>query len=237
MLSQARAVREGMIIGCWVGGTTLVRFTVGEFFHLSNGEVPTDRSLTDSTSPSASPALLLTSDTELIVAPKTRQAVVPSTKSHDLTSTPSAPSSSRLSSPIWDALRRKLVRLLPLEGFASSSAEHSATEHLEALVSPALYRSLKAIFPSLRVNLIHHARPIARGGGSSGEATAALEANGSGKEKESGKDEKRKEVEVRVKESRAVPAGHVWIGDAARAELGLSLAGEGASEGGFDLLR
>jgi peroxin-1 len=30
LLSQARAVKEGMSIGCWVGGTTLVRFTVGE---------------------------------------------------------------------------------------------------------------------------------------------------------------------------------------------------------------
>lgn len=31
LLNQARAVREGMVIGCWVGGTTLVRFVVGAF--------------------------------------------------------------------------------------------------------------------------------------------------------------------------------------------------------------
>ena len=29
LLSQVRAVREGMVVGCWVNGTTLVRFSVG----------------------------------------------------------------------------------------------------------------------------------------------------------------------------------------------------------------
>ncbi|ORY80196.1 P-loop containing nucleoside triphosphate hydrolase protein [Leucosporidium creatinivorum] len=206
LLSQARAVKEGMSIGCWVGGTTLVRFTV------------------DSTSPSASPALLLTSATELIVAPKTRRsAAVPSTKTHDLSSTPSAPSTSNITSPEWSSLKRRLVRLLPLEGIVSSSAEPNSAESADtdALVSPSLHRDLKRVFPSLRINLVHHARPVARGSSSSGEAGGASGEDGA-------KDERRKEAEVRIKESSAVPAGHVWIGEAARAELTIAVAGQGA---------
>jgi len=30
LLNQVRAVKEGTIVGCWVGGTTLVRFMVGK---------------------------------------------------------------------------------------------------------------------------------------------------------------------------------------------------------------
>lgn len=132
------------------------------------------------------------------------------------------------------------MRLLPLEGIASSSAEPSSADnadHLEALVSPALYRSLKRIFPSLRLNLAHHARPVARGSSTSGEGGGASGAAGTGKEEDGKKEERRTEVEVRIKESSAVPAGHVWVGEAARAELSLAVAGQGASEGGFELLR
>lgn len=197
---------------------------------------------TESTTPAASPALLLTSATELIVAPKSRHAPPPAVnKTHDLTST--APSTAPVTSPEWDALKRKLVRLLPLASVHAELASSSCSvEHLEALVCPALYRALKGVLPSLRVNLLHHARPVARGsasaaGGEAGPSTATTGASAGGKEEEASKEEKRKEVEVRLRESSAVPVGHVWVGEAARVELGLAVAGEGTSEGGFELLR
>lgn len=107
-----------MVVGCWVGGTTLVRFTVGKFqIQISRAsKFYTDSPiLVDATVPAASPALLLTSATELIVAPKTRHNYAPTTtKSHDLSS-PQASTSAIPKSPIWDAHRRKLIRLLPID--------------------------------------------------------------------------------------------------------------------------
>ncbi|GAA5945061.1 hypothetical protein JCM3775_004275 [Rhodotorula graminis] len=104
LLNQVRACAEGMTVGCWVG-STLVRFAV------------------DSTLPSASPAVLLTTSTELVVAPKARHAPPSSssTKTHDLSSTTSttsaaaaghlAPTSAAQAE--WERARRTLLRLLP----------------------------------------------------------------------------------------------------------------------------
>lgn len=242
LLSQVRAVKEGMVVGCWVGGSTLVRFTIGTCERSTRDPSWLTLHPTDATTPAASPAVLLTYSTELLVAPKSRFAPPPSApKTHDLSANGAQPSSSKPLSPEWDRLRRKLVRLLPLEGLQSTSGERNDDDTTpptspEAFVSPALYRSLTAAAPTLRVNLIYHARPVAKGSGSaSGEPAtpSSPQTNGNGKEEEASKDTKRKEVEVLVKEARGVPNGHVWVSETVRKELALASGAEGT----FELLR
>lgn len=212
LLSQVRAVCEGMVVGCWVNGTTLVRFSVGSFSSLPAFSSHTNPRTPDATTPPASPALLLTSNTELIVAPKTRHAPIPSTKSHDLSS-PSAPAPTN---PAWDLLRRKLVRLLPRELDVGAKEEEGEDS---VWVSPGLYRSMTAVLPSLRCTVVHHLRPVNKG----------LVEGKEKEEKEAGKEEGRR-VEVRVREARGVASGQVWVGDKVRKELGLVEGGEGGCE-------
>ncbi|KAI5478553.1 peroxin-1 [Pseudohyphozyma bogoriensis] len=203
LLNQVRAVREGTVVGCWVGGTTLVRFMV------------------DSTSPAASPALLLTADTELIVAPKTRHALPPPApaKAHDLTSTSTAPTPAQ--NQEWESISRKLVRLLPKDVEGLGIKEDEDGTFPVAYVSPGAFAAFKSALPALTCLLGHHPRPVQKGEG--GE-----------REKEKEKDakavkEELKKVEVKVREGRSVPTGHVWIGQKARKELGV--------EGSYELLK
>ncbi|KDE09691.1 hypothetical protein MVLG_00095 [Microbotryum lychnidis-dioicae p1A1 Lamole] len=208
LLNQVRAVKEGMMVGCWVGGTTLVRFTV------------------DATTPPASPAVLLTSVTELLVAPRNRyakpQPLPP--KVHDLSSDTAAVPSSV--SPEWDRVRKRLVRLLPLEAMPSSSssviaepqscvlrsASNDESLIYDAFIAPTLYHVLSRIFPSLRVAVSHHPRPPTKG-------PDAPSTNPD----EAGKDSHRKQVDVRIKLGREIQNGHIWLSEAARQDLGIGL--------------
>ncbi|CEQ38689.1 SPOSA6832_00142, partial [Sporobolomyces salmonicolor] len=221
LLNQVRSVKDGMVVGCWVGGTTLVRFVV------------------DSTDPPASPALLLTSSTELIVAPKSRHAPPPvASKTHDL-SHPSSSPPPAVHTAEWDSLRRKLLRLLPLELEASVVAgsldDAPDVPHRgdEIYLSPSLYRSVRRIFPASKLNLAHHPRPksSATNDGPAPPPTTDEAASGSGAGK--GKEERRGSmgVEVRLRDSAKVPAGHAWIGERVRRELGIK-----GDRGGFELL-
>ncbi|SCZ90288.1 BZ3500_MvSof-1268-A1-R1_Chr1-3g01895 [Microbotryum saponariae] len=208
LLNQVRAVKEGMMVGCWVGGTTLVRFTV------------------DATTPPASPAVLLTSATELLVAPRTRSAKpqpLPP-KVHDLSSDTAAVPSSV--SPEWDRVRKRLVRLLPLEVMPSSSSSDIAEPQssvlrsgsneefsiYDAFIAPTLYHALARIFPSLRVAISHHPRPPTKG-------PDAPSTNPD----EAGKDSHRKQVDVRIKLGREIQNGQIWLSEAARQDLGIGL--------------
>ncbi|GAA5897416.1 hypothetical protein JCM6882_001881 [Rhodosporidiobolus microsporus] len=232
LLNQVRAVKEAMVIGCWVNGTTLVRFVV------------------DSVSPSASPALLLTSSTELIVAPKPRHPAPSSSsqKPHDL----SAPATSHpaSSSSDWDKTRRPLLRLLPLdlepEELTSAPANEKPGE--DALfVAPGLAKAVRRSFPLARITLSHFPRPTSAAKSSSSGAPGAGAEQVSSPTAEEGPSPApgatgaqeaaqvaRPLVEVRVYESARVPPGHAWVGEKVRREVGLKV-GEG--EEAYELLR
>ncbi|GAA5844698.1 hypothetical protein JCM11251_007352 [Rhodosporidiobolus azoricus] len=231
LLNQVRAVKDGMVIGCWVRGTTLVRFVV------------------DSVSPDASPALLLTSSTELIVAPKSRHAVTSSSshKPHDL----SAPSTSSTSHPAtthsdWDRIRRPLLRLLPpdLAPEELNSAPANERPGDDALfVSPSLARAVRRSFPLGRITLSHFPRPtsgknsskpVGEGEQPVGSPAAEEGPSAATASAQEGQVAARPLAEVRVYESRRVQPGHAWVGEKLRREIGLKLS-EG--EGAYELLR
>ncbi|BGP12537.1 hypothetical protein JCM10213_007619 [Rhodosporidiobolus nylandii] len=215
LLNQVRAVKEGMTIGCWVSGTTLVRFVV------------------DSNTPSTSSPLLLTSSTELIVAPKTRHTSTPaSSTKHDL-STPSAPSLPAGSNIEWDYTRRKLLRLLPLqlEPAELSFAHVNERPGNDALfVSPSLSRAVRRAFPLGRITVAHYPRPLPAAAKSGSNAGAGAEQQPQ-EDQGMGKEEARS-TEGRVYASEQVQEGHVWAGKKVRRELGLE---EG--ERAYELLR
>ncbi|KAL7340906.1 P-loop containing nucleoside triphosphate hydrolase protein [Rhodotorula toruloides] len=212
LLNQVRAVKERMMVGCWVGNS-LIRFVV------------------DSTSPVASPAVLLTSSTELIVAPKSRHAPPPaSSKTHDLSAThskSSAPTSAAAAE--WEQARRRLLRLLPLSlappEAAPSTDSSSQDEHASVYVYPSLARVAKKAFPSGsgRFTVAYHARPTGRGSATI-DAPPSSDSAGPGNEHVL--------AEVRVVESAKVPAGHVWMSEALRREIGIR-----KGDGAFELVR
>ncbi|GAA6006638.1 hypothetical protein JCM10207_005001 [Rhodosporidiobolus poonsookiae] len=224
LLNQVRAVKEGMVVGCWVGGTTLVRFMV------------------DSISPEATPALLLTSSTELIVAPKSRHPAPSSSSSkpHDLSTSPST--TSPPASSDWDQTRRRLLRLLPLSlapGELASAPTNARPGDDALFVHPSLARAVRRAFPSGRITVSHYARPTGKsapGAGADGAAPAAAEESGSPNPQNGASEAQSKAVvtamaEVRVYESASVPREHVWVGEKVRREIGLKEDGE------FELLR
>ncbi|GAA5856306.1 hypothetical protein JCM8547_000862 [Rhodosporidiobolus lusitaniae] len=225
LLNQVRAVKDGMVVGCWVGGTNLVRFVV------------------DSVSPPASPTLLLTSSTELIVAPKTRHAPAPaSSKLHDL-ATPSSTSTSTPASSHseWAQTARQLLRLLPLELAPSeltTAPENERPGEDALLVSPDLARRVRRAFPLGKITLSWFARPASaeaggKKGGQDGAAPAGAEEGTAGGSAAAGEGAARPVMaDVRVYESAAVASGHAWIGEEVRREIGFK-----GSEGEFELLR
>ncbi|TNY17359.1 P-loop containing nucleoside triphosphate hydrolase protein [Rhodotorula diobovata] len=171
LLNQVRACTQGMTVGCWVG-STLVRFAV------------------DSTVPAASPAVLLTTSTELVVAPKSRHPAPSASKTHDLSgpSTAQAAPPSSAAQAEWEQVRRTLLRLLPASHPApspssspSDTAPSSSTvaSHAPAqlLVHPSLARKVRRAFPGLggRISAAHYPRPGPAGpaGRADGGAAAA----------------------------------------------------------------
>lgn len=275
LLNQVRAVTPGSIVGCWVGGTTLIKFIVGtfRFFSLLNFVLDcilsTEKTPSlDATVPTATPALLLTSDTELVVAPKTRFALPPSTttKSHDLT-TPSTSTSTK-SQEEWESLTRRLVRLLPPDlsteiGITPEQDDVGEGVLGNVWVGSSLFRnfnsSLGAGGEALKCALMHVSRPSslnkpdgtgALGGGVTSNLPKESPQIGSGSDRfdqqlpmggvgrsggKSKEDLAIGKIEVRVKEGRNIPRGHVWVGEKVRKELGLADYSSGG--GGFELLK
>ncbi|GAA5997379.1 AAA family ATPase peroxin 1 [Rhodotorula paludigena] len=240
LLNQVRAVKEGMTVGCWVGAS-LIRFVV------------------DSTTPSASTAVLLTSTTELIVAPKSRHlpsSAPSSSKTHDLSgpsSSASAPASSAATAE-WGLLRRKLLRLPPTSHpspLSDPSAAAPSPPPDALVVHPALARALVRAFPAGKITVSHFARPKERtgadeaaGGGTQAAGPGAGDVQphafapppsaptpaGAGPP-----DKALEAVEVAVVASERVPPGHAWVGERVRDELfGLSSAAGGAGKKGTE---
>ncbi|GAA5838500.1 hypothetical protein JCM9279_003263 [Rhodotorula babjevae] len=174
LLNQVRACTEGMTVGCWVG-STLVRFAV------------------DSTTPAA-PAVLLSTSTELVVAPKARHPPLSATKTHDLSSTSTAAQPTSAAQAECESVRRTLVRLLPAaypcpRPSSSSSAPTDAERQqqqpqleLELVVHPSLARKVRRAFPGLggRASVVHWARPGSGSGSGSGAGAGAGGAAGPG---------------------------------------------------------
>ncbi|KAK4055252.1 Peroxisome biosynthesis protein pex1 [Microbotryomycetes sp. JL201] len=220
LLSQVRAAKEGMTIGCWVGGKTLVRFAV------------------ESISPAPTSAVLLAADTELIIAPRSRQnaSSVTADKPHDL-SAPSKgsnlPQGGMFGSSEWEQLQKRLVRLLPLNAACATSEDASDPLQYDLLVSQTTHSAVKRVAPALRLALHVQTRP-----GNLASRPTQADSNQSSNSVSQGdnsrKDLKGKEIDVRVKEHTSIPDGHVWLGERARKEFGL-LKGDG--DGRFELLR
>lgn len=184
--------------------------------------------------------MLLSSDTELIIAPKTRQpdaSTANANKTHDLSTIDpenrTAPNGV-FSTPAWEAVQKRLLRLLPLE--ALTRAEHRLTQENDddnsLLVSSEDFNAIHRASPALRLNVHHQPRPNVKSaaGPESGAGTSSGPKDG--KEDENLVPS---ETEVRIKESHAVPVGHAWTGRKIRQDLGL--AHEGTSDGRFDMLR
>jgi len=114
--------------------------------------------------------------------------------------------------------------LLPKE-VAGLEIKEDSSEGISpvAYVSPGAFAAFKSALPALTCLLGHHTRPVQKGEGAEKE-----------KEKEKEKDTKSvkedsKKIEVKIREGRSVPTGHVWIGKKARKDLGL--------EGSYELLK
>lgn len=247
LLSQVRAVREGMVIGCWIGGTTLVRFTVGSYPTLLRALL-TPRP--DATVPTASPALLLTSATELLVAPKTRNALVPSspTKAHDISSSAASSKADLMvargaEGSEWETVKRRLVRLLPgaYELPPTSSAAAFRVDADAVYLPMSLYKQLTRAFPQQRVTVTHFPRPVTRpisgpAPGSERESThdVAPAGGAAGAAKDKADERERKPaVEVKILLAKSIASGNIWAGEGIRKQLGLV----GIGEGGFELIK
>ncbi|GAA6011810.1 hypothetical protein JCM11491_000758 [Sporobolomyces phaffii] len=241
LLNQVRAIKVGMTVACWINHSTVVKFLV------------------DSTEPEFPPStatlpLLLTSATELIVAPKSRH-VPPSpashaSKAHDL-STKSAPRPSYQLSPSatceWNALRKKLLRLAPLSYLAGIHlSEPTSTTVDEVYLSRQTFKTVQAIFgPGQKLTLSVQPRPkfgnhASAPGAVTDDTHEAAVATQSGP-KDGTATTQGETVEVRARESARLGAGQVWIGSKLREDLRLMGAGSAghllASDGAFELLR
>lgn len=220
---------------------------------------------TDSTEPEVPPnsslPLLLTSATELIVAPKSRHtpsAAATGSKPHDLSSSTAA---TTVHHPEWPVVRKKLLRLLPLEVLPTSQFEATDSgkgRDDEVYLNRQLCRKLQEMFGrGSKLGLMVQPRP-SRSGAVSGGATTSNEdgggvstkANGhdhaSSKKESASTDEKQQNqsisayVEVRLREGETVGDGQVWIGESLRNRLGLvplESAGHHDEDGRFELLR
>lgn len=168
------------------------------------------------------------------MAPKSRHVPTPAAdKSHDLTADMQDSTLAYDTSPEWSEARRKLLRLLPLE-LMKMNASLSASEEQEAFVSRASFDLIKKAVPSMKLNILHYPRPTSRPS-ANGESSAAAATGG--KEDENTKAEMQKELTVRLKESKEVPEGHIWISETSRRELDLCEFRDGASDGRYELLR
>ncbi|TKA53102.1 hypothetical protein B0A53_03982 [Rhodotorula sp. CCFEE 5036] len=187
LLNQVRTVKEGMEIGCWVG-TTLIRFVV------------------DSTSPASDSPLMLSSATELIVAPKSRhppKAEKPST--HDLSGPPARPAVTSAVTAEWEQAKKRLLRLLPAEMEPVEASAADPMKDQTVYVSRGLYELVRRAFPGETHN-------AGTAGGDEEHATPAPESTPL---------PSRPIAEVRIAECPEVPVAHVWVPEPVRRELGL----------------
>lgn len=221
LLNQVRTVKDGMEIGCWVG-TTLIRFVV------------------DSTSPASDSPLMLSSATELIVAPKSRHPPkAEKTSTHDLSGPPVHPAVTSAATAEWEQAKKRLLRLLSAE---VEPAEASAVDPMKdqtVYVSRGLYELVRRAFPGeSRMTISHQARPVHKASNASSSSTQADNAGIAGGDEEhatpapeSIATPSKPVAEVRLAACAEVPVAHVWVPETVRRELGLK------QSDAFELLR
>lgn len=175
---------------------------------------------------------MLSTATELIVAPRSRHAQpVEKPSTHDLSAASSRPSVTSAATAEWEQARKRLLRLLPA-GMQprEAQAEQAGLEHT-VYVCRALYDTIRRAFPGeSRMTLGHFMRPLLHKPSGPAPATGAADhAEGSGAAEAEHQDPSSageqaahaQVAEVRVSESRDVPAAHIWISTGVRREIGL----------------
>ncbi|GAA5981337.1 hypothetical protein JCM10908_004073 [Rhodotorula pacifica] len=213
LLNQVRAVKDGMQIGCWVG-TTLIRFVV------------------DSTTPASDSPLMLSSSTELIVAPKSRHPPkAEKSAAHDLSAPSARPAVTSAATAEWEQAKRRLLRLLPpsLTPPETSAADDASRDHT-IYVSRGLYETARRAFPGeTRMTLTHHPRPVHKSStanagpaqGDNGGAARGDEEHAAPALDQATSTSSRPVAEVRIAESASVPPAHIWVPESVRREIGL----------------
>jgi hypothetical protein len=173
--------------------------------------------LADSLEPSDERALLLTLNTQIIIAPKLRQNA--SAVRHDL----NEESSVSTSSPFPESLRRQLFRMLPvdfIDPFGLSPTSSKNNDLLPALVHPVLYASIIEAVPSCKICLTWVAQPQSHHSGDNKDRDREKERKDRHKQKEQD-DESDRRVAFRLERDRQIPQGHVWIPEKGKSRLGL----------------
>lgn len=211
LLSQVRAVSEGQIISVWVLGKTRVRFRVESF------------------DPPSSTGVVLSTDTEVIVAPKTRSAAQADAKAkHDVLD-PKAEQAGKEKRDL--EVKRLLLRILPADveipalldlgegtsklpnGVASPTSPSSEDNEISIYLHPSQYRKLSGAFPTTLCSMHLVSRPNVL----QKPVASAKEAEAKNKEKGKGRAATAKDilafkgVKVRFNLEPHVPAGCVWI--------------------------
>lgn len=232
LLNQVRAVTDGMQIGCWVG-TTLIRFVVGTSTCVALRPPMKTANVCwapDSTSPASDSPLMLSSATELIVAPKSRHPPrAEKTAAHDWSGPSARPTVTSASTAEWEQAKKRLLRLLPSAMTPPEAAAEDPLNDHTVYVSRGLYELARRAFPGeTRMTINHHPRPLHKTT-SAGSGPAQADSGGA-----AGPDEEhaataaepapppsRPIAEVRIAECAAMPPAHVWIPETVRRELGL----------------
>lgn len=176
---------------------------------------------------------MLSSATELIVAPRSRHPprpdipVIP-----DLSATPSARGVTSAAAAEWEQIWKHLLRLLPASKPPARVADAAVARHNAIYVSPGVHDIVRRAFPGdTKITLSHYPRPVSRHSASASQApppdsashgkTADDEQAGASGEQAPPAQQQRSSVEVHIEASSDVPPAHVWVPAELRRELGI----------------
>lgn len=173
---------------------------------------------------------MLSSATELIVAPKSRhppKAEKPST--HDLSGPPARPAVTSAVTAEWEQAKKRLLRLLPAEMEPVEASAADPMKDQTVYVSHGLYELVRRAFPGeTRMTISHQPRPVHKTSNANSSSTQADNAGTAGGDEEHATPApestplpSRPIAEVRIAECPEVPVAHVWVPEPVRRELGL----------------
>jgi peroxin-1 len=173
---------------------------------------------------------MLSSATELIVAPKSRhppKAEKPST--HDLSGPPARPAVTSAVTAEWEQAKKRLLRLLPAEMEPVEASAADPMKDQTVYVSRGLYELVRRAFPGeTRMTISHQPRPVHKTSNANSSSTQADNAGTAGGDEEHATPApestplpSRPIAEVRIAECPEVPVAHVWVPEPVRRELGL----------------
>lgn len=192
------------------------------------------RFVVDSVSPDKD-TVRLTTDTEVIVAPKTRRPNVMPSEEISMPKDPAA--------HIANELRNCLFRLLPLELLDIINSQNILTKHSIA-VTPQLYTILSSTYPSLSCPVILQHLHQPKRAPQKPKPTANRKNKSHGSQSESEEPSKPLPKESRVDKVafhpvKGLPDGHVWLSKDVREDLGMSEAVESKDrwENDYKLIR